>query len=466
MNGTCAACHQPLRPRARFCGKCGTAVEKSEPRARENVLYVLPASQRRALDGVIPTGQAVWVEPETALPAVQSAVAGRPGAVCLIGDDAALPFARLPDPTGYDAAILSDVPYGLSRPASDDDVLPEIPVTRIPSSDPALVRRLLAVGDRLAPDWRRGLAVSASVWGQATGEVLRQLGADVPLRLSPPQARSEVEGALAEAPGRVYFNVHGTDQDAVWLGEGDGHYPEVLRPPGARVAENAIVFSEACYGATLADGAGSIAPAFLAAGAGCFVGSTIIAWGGGPGSPPCLADEMALQFYRLLSEGVPLAEAVQAARIALLDAALAAGGVVDAPLHNTLLSFVAYGAPSARAAAAPLRAPRAPVTGASALQQARERLRRRLGAGAWQVVSSGRLTMRALAAQFRQGATVARRLEELLGTGPTDAQVTRYRAGGTERATIIASASTAPLPRHAGVRVDRDGRVLESFVSR
>jgi hypothetical protein len=440
--------------------------------AEKNVLYVMPASQRNALGDLVGrSDKALWVDPDSALLAVQAAVADRTRtglrAVCLIGDHEALPFGELVDPSGYDQQLLTDSVYGMPRTPTEPermagDLLPEVPVSRIPSIDPTLVRRLLRVGDRLCPDWRAGVAVSAAVWSQASSEVLRLLGADLKLELSPPRERPEVERDLAERPGRVYFNVHGTDQDAVWLGEGDGRYPEVLRPPGVQVAENAIIFSEACYGATLADGRGSIAPAFLAAGAGCFVGSTIIAWGGGPDSPPCLADQMAFHFYRLVSEGVPLAEALHGARLTVAEGALA-DGVIDVPLHNTLLSFVAYGAPFARAT------PTRRAIGAdsrSALQEARDRLRRRMSPGAWQILSSGRVTMRALATEFRLGSTVARRLEELLGTGPHEAQVTRYQVGSSQRATITAAAKAGRWPRHAALRVDQDGHVLESFVSR
>jgi hypothetical protein len=467
---SCAACVAPLRPRARFCGKCGAAVEA---KATENVLYVLPASHRGTLGSLVGRSEAaLWVDSASALQQVQAAVADRHqagiDAICLVGDQTALPFGRLPDPTGYDEVILTDSLYGMPRTPSEEermsgDLLPEVPVSRIPSLDPALVQRLLRVGDGLCPDWRSGVAVSAAVWSHASSEVLRQLGAEVTLQLSPPRQRDEVERELAAAPGRVYFNVHGTDQDAVWLGEGDGHYPEVLRPAGVRAADNALVFSEACYGATLADGAGSIAPSFLAAGAGGFVGSTIIAWGGGPGSPPCLADQIAIHVFRLASQGMPLGQALQGARLALMETALVEDGVLDVALHNTLLSFVAYGAPSARARSTGL-AP--PVGGKSVLQQTRERLRRRLAPGAWQILSSGRVTMRELAAAFGQGPTVARRLEELLGSGPQEAHVTRYQAGARQRATITARATVGRWRRYAGVRVDPDGRVLQSFVGR
>jgi hypothetical protein len=257
----------------------------------------------------------------------------------------------------------------------------------------------------------------------------------------------------------------------VWLGEGDGRFPEVLRPPGARAADDAVIFSEACYGATLAEGGGSIAPAFLAAGARVFVGSTIIAWGAGRGGAPCLADELAARFFLALDRGLPPGAALEEARLAMLEAALASGGGLSAPLHNTLLSFTLYGHPGlARPAhgAAGIAAARA-TESKSALADARDRLRRRLSPDAWAVVSSGRSTLEAVAAGLRDGDTVTRRLTELLGTAPAHAHVVRYaatKARAAERSTVFAETAGGRFARRAGVDLDADGRVTLAFVSR
>jgi hypothetical protein len=76
------------------------------------------------------------------------------------------------------------------------------------------------------------------------------------------------------------------------------------------------------------------------------------------------------------------------------------------------------------------------------------------------------MTMRALDREFRKGTSVTRKLEELLGTGPTEARVIRYRSASTTHATITAAASAAPVRRCAAVTVDGDGQVLRAFVSR
>jgi hypothetical protein len=373
--------------------------------------------------------------------------------VCLVGDHDALPFARLDDPCGFDEALWTDAPYGMPHtPTATErfagDLLPTIPVSRLPTADAAQVRRLLA-GAPLCGHWRGGLGVAAEVWREAAGAVLDAVGGKAPL-LSPPGERAQVEAALGARPGRLYFNVHGTEQEAAWYGEGDGRFPEVLRAPGVRVADDAVVVSEACYGAML--GTDAIAPTFLGEGAGCFLGSTIIAWGSPRHGPPTMADHLAQYFFRALDEGVPSAAALQRARLELL----AAGGGMSAPLHNTLLSFVVYGPPQRAGERAP----------GAALRAAREALRQRLAPDAWEVLSSGRVRLSALAAQVRGGDAVARHVEALLGVPATDARLVRYRTPAGEQASVFATARSGPLVRRAGADVDAQGRVVRSFVSR
>jgi hypothetical protein len=176
-----------------------------------------------------------------------------------------------------------------------------------------------------------------------------------------------------------------------------------------------------------------------------------------------LADELATAFYQLLDEGMEVGEASLRAKMTLLERALERDGGVSAPLHNTLLSFTAYGSPTARAAS-----PRA--AGAkprSVLDSARAALERRMALhGGWQVVSSGRATMRSIAAQYREGPSVEARLAALLGSAPSEAHLLRYRAPEGERATITASMKKNAQVFLVAVNVDRDGRVLQSFVSR
>ena len=449
-----------------------------KPLADRSVLYVAAATSKKALGDFareLPrarAGRVLWVETESALDETQAALReGGDGvrAVCLIGDHRTLPFARLDDPCGFDSALLSDSPYGMHRTPSLEErfageLLPLVPVTRVPALDGRLVERLLgaAEDDARERSWRGGVVVSAAVWREATTAVLRSLETDVDLTLSPPGARGDVEDQLSRRPARVLFNVHGTDQDAVWLGEGEGVFPEVLRVADVNVADNALVVSEACYGASLADGGDAIAPRFLAAGASCFFGSTIIAWGSSRGGPPALADDLAREIFHALDAGDDAGQALARARHALLEAALSSGEGLSAPLHNTLLSFVAYGAPGRATDLG-----QGKVTSAQrsdVLAEARESLRRRMAPAAWRLVSSGRVAFAALAQTY--GAMVTDALRDLLGATPADARVVKYLAISGERATVLASARSGGRVRHAIVELTAAGQVARRLVSR
>jgi hypothetical protein len=410
-------------------------------------------------------GRVLQLSSPRALGEAQAAVGEGVSAVCLVGDAQELPFVELADPCGYDELLLTDAPWGMTHTPDEaarlaGELVPLVPVSRLPSLDPAKLRRWFSATP-LASSWQGGVAVCAAVWERAARGTLERIGAKVEPQLAPPADRRAVEAALTMRPGRVFMNVHGTDQDAVWLGEGEGGYPEVLRAPGAAVGEHGVVVSEACYGATLADGEASIAPSFLAAGAGCFVGSTIIAWGGGPGSPPVLADDLAGHFFAALDRGRPAAWALHEAKLSLLLARESSGAGISPPLHNTLLSFVCYGDPLAVTGAAAAHAPMPQ----SQLAAVRQQLQQRLGTRAWRIISSSRLGAAALAAPAH--ALAARRLSALLGSPLTEARRFELADAGRISHTCFLAESTTPTGRrHAGIELDAHGRELSSYVSR
>jgi len=98
-----------------------------------------------------------------------------------------------------------------------------------------------------------------------------------------------------------------------------------------------VIFLNACRTAGLAatyNGLDGWAEAFMQAGAGAFVGSL---WSVTDGA----AREFAQEFYHQLREGLPLGEAVTAAR----------GSAASQPGDPTWLAYTVYGDPSARLAA-------------------------------------------------------------------------------------------------------------------
>lgn len=534
-SGACPACGAALGASERFCGECGaptsgptlrpsargvepassaiTALPGGAPSARPKTgpasgaaaLYVLPreapAALRRALEA---RGEVLPVDPQGALTAVQARL-GRgpaPGAVCLVGADHDLPMVRLEDPTGRDEELLTDNLFGRrDTPAASTrftgDLLPEVPVSRIPSLDEALVSRLhedAAAG--LARGWEGGFALSAEVWASASRAVAELLfGARGPaLTLSPPAEEDSVGKALRARPGRLYFNVHGTDQEPVWVGESaSGGYPQVLGLEAAGVAPRGVVVSEACYGAMIfPDHGAGIGERFLRAGAGSFVGSSIIAWGP-PAAPPGLADLIVTGFYAALDAGHDAGAALLEAKRAILEGELDEDESLEPAAHNTLMSFVHYGAPFARVEGAPrvptatLPAPggvsaaksaargsaldriRGRMTGSSGstLGAARDRLRARLPPEQWEALSMGRRSLGELPAEVRSHAEVVRSLTGLLGAEPASVHLFRYRAGAQRYASVSARVSSpGRVAKAATVLFDESGRELRRWVSR
>ena len=422
-------------------------------------------------------------------------------AVCLLGDARALPHASLEDETGNDAALLTDNDYGMLEaptPASRHSALalPDVPVCRIPSTDPSIVGRLLAVRDQLPTRWAPGTAVTCAVWQRSSADTLRQIAANAQpeLRTSPPVEAPDIEHVFANPPGRLFFNVHGSDQSPSWFGEGGGRHPEVLHARGVRVAPDAILVSEACYGAAHGAGTDNISHAFLHGGGSAFVGSTIIAWG--PAAPPLsLADLIVTGTYGALDSGHTLAEALLAAKAQILAAAEHDGGLSPQVL-NTISSFCAFGGPLARVQGiGPKRSIGQPGAGTWAqakgarlpgpgdvLGRARSGLREGGGEGplaaarrgladraaraGWQPVAREILSTADLPRHFRAAADIQRALHEALGVVPDAMSSVRYTVRGRQETLLMATARTGAVTRRAAVVIDASENVCARLFAR
>jgi len=341
------------------------------PSTLYKVLYVAPASAKNDLRSVFykihraNRGDVIWVDKDSALETVQSELqkkAKRISAVCLLGTDADIPHIRWENPVQGGMAGAEDVetdnPYGMfSNPTKEErmtgHVINDIPVTRIPSTNPKLIQRLLGLHKDLASTWDNGLVVSAAVWEGPSRYTVQQYSAssNIPTLLSPPDVNETVSEQLqSRIPSRLMFNVHGSDMAADWYGHGNNGQPVALTPTGVEVAEHAVVLAEACYGAMVGENAPSIALEFLEHGAGCFVGSTIIAWGavGTHTHKGSSADAIAEYFFHFLDQGIPTGEALRATKLRILHEEQDENGVINAMTHNTLASFIVYGAPFAQ----------------------------------------------------------------------------------------------------------------------
>jgi hypothetical protein len=517
---TAIVTRQPTPPkhtrlsRTRVGSATGNARDGGALPVKSSVLFVVPTKMSNGVDGLElrsilshfigrHAGQVICVTSTEALSEVQNKLRTSTfDAVCIIGTAKDIPHSEVRDLTGHDTAILTDNFFGMTSVPSEDErfhgaILPKTPVSRIPFRDLALIQRLLAVNDNLCDNWDTGVAVSAKVWQGASDLVLKTItgGVGPSLLLSPPTSEDDVEGALNENVGRLYFNVHGTDQAAMWVGDnGVGDYPAVLRPSAIEVADNAIVISEACYGAMLTDGEPAISETFLRQGAGAFVGSTIIAWG--PAEPPIsLADTIVTGTFSALDNGVPLALSLLQAKLEILNNHLDRDEALSPSTHNTLLSFVAYGSPlasttnhsrptSRRRFGATSRGIRKERTGGSVLagirggmrgdssstlgvlDHYRQQLSRRLPPGTWEVLDQSRTLLAALSKRFRNYDEISGRLVTLLGVQPASVNLVDYRTGRFGRTAINGSVKTGDLMRHAILLVDEHGQILDSLVSR
>jgi hypothetical protein len=419
----------------------------------------------------------------------------RVDAVCLLGSDATLPHARIDDSTGHDEAVLTDNFFGrVDTPDDDDeralgDLLSDVPVSRIPFDDAAIVLDLLRRSPDLHADWTDGLMVSCEVWQGASAAVAEHIGGSGELHLAPPVDDDVVVDLLQSIPGRLYFNVHGTDQEPVWVGQGhDGDTPIVMRPDVIEVADGAVVVSEACYGAACFEREEAIGQAFLARGANAFYGSTIIAWGP-PFAPPGMADLIPMNVYTNLDAGEPAARALWLAKKAICEKYLERDDVLTPSAQNTLLSFCHYGWPWCHTASSSERKsqrPSPPLPGAdvvarkdpsvlaavraggragdSVLGRVRGTLADKARAQGWGVEAFVRGPLEELAATLGPLAPLLDRLRDRADLGARGL-VARYRTRVGERVSVIVKGST-PGSTTKGLIADGSGRVLEEFVRR
>lgn len=279
--------------------------------------------------------------------------------VLIIGGHAVIPFDLAPNPTAYDGdvAVPSDTCYSTRTVGA---LVAEWPVGRIPGDEGpgasgVLLVQLLEQAAEL--HWRgprplvKTFGYSTAVWYEATAQIYGALSV-APALLSPPTVAASLDLALLDGADAVYCNLHGVRDGPVWYGQANqaGGYLVALRPEDVlRIKlDGAVVVSEACYGAVVAgrDQRTSLALAFLARGAACFVGATAMSYG--PANAPLSeADLLTLHFWRAVrGGGTTIGAAFVAARNAMLRDTLANHAVLDDDDRKTALEFVLYGDPT------------------------------------------------------------------------------------------------------------------------
>lgn len=259
-------------------------------------------------------------------------------AVFIVGDEEIVPMALFDNPlydeffgSNPDADVDSDLPYSTlsNKDPFIDSLALEMKVTvgRLPTGR-------LDVGQTatnyfqqanalkaLSSQSSRGFGVTAEVWQGASQEVATLVG-DLNLFNSPDVTISDFSTVFDTQSNYYYFNVHGSDMDKHWFGEGEMEgcipvvSPEHLNNPSLLN----VIATEACYGARFighSEKESCLRNALLGKTL-AFSGSSRIAYG-----PPCapvgLADVVALDFLSATKRGDFFGDAFSLARLAVLE---------------------------------------------------------------------------------------------------------------------------------------------------
>jgi len=310
------------------------------------------------------------------------------GALLIVGGPEIVPYHNLPNPVDdVDLEVPSDNPYATR---DENYFIPEWPVGRLPGGyqedASMLINGLQHIADHHAKLnrkrnwlqrwwdrlWLRRLfsfngkkmswGYTAAMWRRASLSVFRPIGAPHTMFVSPPvQAESE-EGnnnnGLFPSARLGYFNLHGLQDSSNWYGQSDPSeptempdYPIALRPQDVSNDGHApkVVFSEACYGAHIADKKveEALALKFIDSGSQTVVGSTCTSYGSIT-TPLIAADLLGQAFWKFLREDLPAGEALRRAKIHLAKEMHRRQGYLDGEDQKTLISFLLLGDPLAQ----------------------------------------------------------------------------------------------------------------------
>ena len=274
-------------------------------------------------------------------------------AVFIVGDEGIIPMALFDNPlydeffgSNPDQDVDSDLPYSTlsDKDPFTDSVALDIKVTvgRLPTG--------LLDGGQIAANYfqqandfktfssssSRGFGVTAEVWQGASQEVASMVG-DINLFNSPDVTIAEFPTVFDEQSNYYYFNVHGSDMDKYWFGEGamEGCVPVVSPEHFRKPSLPNVLATEACYGARFighSQEESYLRNALLGKTL-AFSGSSRIAYG--PACAPVgLADIIALEFLSVTKRGDCFGDAFSLARLAVLE--------TDEPTPHDLLTYVEF----------------------------------------------------------------------------------------------------------------------------
>ncbi len=266
----------------------------------------------------------------------------------IVGSHKLFPFYEVDNPTtDGDRIVWTDNFYGST---DDDPLLPERAIGRLPDGGNLdfLIKQIKKIGktkNKCGPR-ENTFGLSAAVWEDASRNIYRIIS-DKELLLSPPETTDTIE--IDKNTRMLYFNLHGSDKTNKWYGQGSGRYPVALSPVNITKLRDAVVYTEACYGAYTIDKeiSESLALTFLEKGTKCFVGSTTVAYGPRV-PPPTEADLLASFFFHEILKGNKFGFALLNAKHEFFKKMIDEQGFLDGNDKKTLLQFVLYGNPEDR----------------------------------------------------------------------------------------------------------------------
>jgi len=247
--------------------------------------------------------------------------------ILLLGGDEIIPMPVFPNPVPSlesDIDVDSDLPYSTLSVSEDlnkeENRTPVIMTGRIPTGIDTTVDDIINLLNNTQDSMKKfstekTFGLSAFVWSGASNYVNNNVCKES-LFLSPNITVENIDNHYDNNINIHYFNLHGSNSEAEWMGQKSTEYPKAFSPSKISNSKvNNILGVEACYGARFINlrKQDSILLSALSTKTISFVGSSRIALG--PADPPIsLADIIIHDYLGEIQSGLPAGGAFIRAR--------------------------------------------------------------------------------------------------------------------------------------------------------